>query len=40
MIVGGTGLYIDSVYRNLSMPDVIADRDLRNQWEAEELVQP
>lgn len=31
MIVGGTGLYIDTIYKNLSIPEVKPDRTYRNQ---------
>ncbi len=36
MIVGGTGLYIDTLYRNYNMPDVEPDQNLRTQLEQKE----
>lgn len=39
-VVGGTGLYIDTLYKNFQMPEVTADRELRNQREEEEQSQP
>lgn len=40
LIVGGTGLYIDSIYKNFSMPEVIPDFELRDQLYAEEKNHP
>lgn len=41
MIVGGTGLYIDTIYRNMSMPpDVPPQRERRYELEALEQQQP
>jgi len=36
MIVGGTGLYIDTVYKNFSMPDIPPDMKLRDELFAKE----
>ena len=35
-IVWGTGLYIDTIYKNFSMPEVEPDFALREKWYAEE----
>lgn len=35
-IVGGTGLYIDTIYKNFSMPECPPDLDLRAQLEQKE----
>lgn len=40
MIVGGTWLYIDTVYKNFSMPDVEPDMQLRNELFAKEEKDP
>ncbi len=40
MIVGGTWLYIDTVYKNFSMPDVEPDMKLRNELFAKEEKEP
>ncbi len=40
MIVGGTGLYIDTVYKNFSMPDVQPDMQLRDELFAKEEKEP
>lgn len=39
-IVGGTGLYIDTVYKNFSMPSVEPDLLLRKQLEERESLSP
>lgn len=39
-IVGGTGLYIDTVYKNFSMPSVEPDLVLRKELEERELLHP
>ncbi|MBU0626301.1 hypothetical protein KKG31_06820 [Patescibacteria group bacterium] len=31
MIVGGTGLYIDTIYKNFTMPDAQPDPKLREE---------
>lgn len=36
MIVGGTGLYIDTLYKNFAMPEVAPDYELRKRLYAEE----
>lgn len=40
MIVGWTGLYIDTVYKNFSMPDIPPDNTLRDELFAKEAQQP
>ncbi len=40
MIVGGTGLYIDTVYKNFSMPDIPPDMKLRDELFAKEDKEP
>ncbi len=40
MIVGGTGLYIDTVYKNFSMPDIPPDMKLRDELFAKEEQEP
>ena len=40
LIVGGTGLYIDTLYKNYSVPEVEADFELRAQREQEDLAEP
>lgn len=40
LIVGGTGLYIDTIYKNFSMPEVKPDYDLRKKLEQEEEKTP
>lgn len=40
LIVGGTGLYIDMLYKNFEMPDIEADMPLREKWYAEEEKEP
>jgi tRNA dimethylallyltransferase len=41
LIVGGTGLYIDTIYKNFSLPpDVPADRERRGVLEEFETKQP
>lgn len=40
MIVGGTWLYIDTVYKNFSMPDIPADMKLRDELFAKEEKEP
>ncbi|MCX6824951.1 MAG: tRNA (adenosine(37)-N6)-dimethylallyltransferase MiaA [candidate division SR1 bacterium] len=40
MIVGGTGLYIDTVYKNFSLPDIPPDMKLRDELFAKEEVTP
>lgn len=39
-IVGGTGLYIDSVYKNFSMPECPPDPVLRRKLEEKEIANP
>lgn len=39
-IVGGTGLYIDSVYKNFSMPECPPDPVLRRELEEKEIANP
>lgn len=39
-IVGGTGLYIDTIYKNFSMPDCAPDLALRSQLEQQEQENP
>ena len=40
MIVGGTGLYIDTVYKNFSMPDIPPNMQLRDELFAREDKDP
>ncbi len=40
MIVGGTGLYIDTIYKNFSIPEVKPDRTYRNQLQDSEEQNP
>lgn len=40
LIVGGTGLYIDTIYKNFQMPEVEPDFPLREKWYAEEEAEP
>ncbi|MFA6256622.1 MAG: tRNA (adenosine(37)-N6)-dimethylallyltransferase MiaA [Candidatus Absconditabacterales bacterium] len=40
MIVGGTGLYIDTVYKNFSLPDIPPDIKLRDELFAKEEKEP
>ena len=40
IIVGGTWLYIDTLYKNFSLPESAPNRDLRNKLEAEEKEKP
>ena len=40
MIVGGTWLYIDTVYKNFSMPDIPPDMELRDELFAKEDKEP
>jgi len=40
MIVGGTWLYIDTVYKNFSMPDIPPDMQLRDELFAKEEKEP
>ncbi len=40
MVVGGTGLYIDTLYKNFTMPDVSPDYELRNYLNEQEKKQP
>lgn len=40
MIVGGTWLYIDTVYKNFSMPDIPPDMQLRDELFAKEDKEP
>lgn len=40
MIVGWTGLYIDTVYKNFSLPDVPPDMKLRDELFAKEAKEP
>lgn len=39
-IVGGTGLYIDTIYKNFSMPECPPDYDLRTELEQKEEQNP
>jgi tRNA dimethylallyltransferase len=39
-IVGGTGLYIDTIYKNFTMPASAPNHTLRKQWEMKEAEQP
>ncbi|HCY21723.1 TPA: tRNA (adenosine(37)-N6)-dimethylallyltransferase MiaA [Patescibacteria group bacterium] len=36
IIVGGTGLYIDTIYKNFSLPESAPNRELRKQLEEKE----
>ena len=40
IIVGWTGLYIDTLYKNFSMPESAPNREIRDRLEAEEKVEP
>ncbi|HMT27547.1 MAG TPA: tRNA (adenosine(37)-N6)-dimethylallyltransferase MiaA, partial [Candidatus Absconditabacterales bacterium] len=40
IVVGGTGLYIDTLYKNFSMPEVSPDYELREKLYAEEEKNP
>jgi tRNA dimethylallyltransferase len=40
IIVGGTGLYIDTLYKNFSMPESAPNRKIRDRLEAEEKAEP
>lgn len=40
LIVGGTGLYIDMLYKNFAMPDIEADMPLRDKRYAQEEQEP
>jgi len=40
LIVGGTGLYIDMIYKNFSMPDVAPDLEWRAEMEQKEEESP
>ena len=40
IIVGGTGLYIDTLYKNYSLPESAPNRELRNKLMAEEDANP
>ncbi len=40
MIVGGTGLYIDTIYKNFTMPDIPPDMQLRDELFAKEEKEP
>ena len=40
IIVGGTGLYIDTLYKNYSLPESAPNRELRNKLMAEEEINP
>lgn len=40
LIVGGTGLYVDMLYKNFEMPDIEADMPLRDKRYAEEEQEP
>lgn len=40
IIVGGTWLYIDTLYKNFSLPESAPNRDLRNKLESEEKENP
>lgn len=40
MIVGGTGLYIDTIYKNFSLPDAAPNPSLRGELYAKEEAQP
>ncbi|MEI6426605.1 MAG: tRNA (adenosine(37)-N6)-dimethylallyltransferase MiaA [Candidatus Absconditabacteria bacterium] len=40
IIVGGTGLYIDTLYKNFSMPESAPNREIRDKLEAEEKAEP
>jgi tRNA dimethylallyltransferase len=38
--VGGTGLYIDTIYKNYTMPESAPDYELRKQLEEKERIEP
>ena len=40
MIVGGTGLYIDTIYKNFTMPDAEPNLALREQLYKQEESDP
>ncbi len=40
LIVGGTWLYVDTLYKNYSVPEVGADFDLRAKWDMMEIQEP
>jgi len=40
MIVGGTGLYIDTIYKNFSMPELPPNPTLREELYAKETAKP
>lgn len=40
IIVGGTGLYIDTMYKNFSLPESAPNRELRKQLEEKEAKEP
>lgn len=40
LIVGGTWLYVDTLYKNYSVPEVSADFDLRAKWDMMEIQEP
>ena len=40
LIVGGTGLYIDTIYKNFTMPEVLPDEALRAKLYAQEEQEP
>ena len=40
LVVGGTGLYIDTIYKNFLMPEVQPDFPLREKWYAMEEKEP
>ena len=40
IVVGGTGLYIDTIYRNYNLPEIPADPDYRQSLERAESDQP
>jgi len=40
IIVGGTGLYIDTLYKNFSLPESAPNRELRKELEEKEKQNP
>lgn len=40
LIVGGTWLYVDTLYKNYSVPEVSPDFDLRATWDMMEIQEP
>lgn len=40
IIVGGTGLYIDTIYKNFSLPESAPNRELRKELEEKEKKEP